>query len=40
MFENENDREVHTEYYIIIIIDGQNFFDQPVKRALRAYDKI
>ena len=38
-FENETDGEVHTKYYLLaaeikdynIIIDGRNFFDQPIK---------
>ena len=43
LFENENDRTVHTKYYIPtveikdynVMIDGKNFFDQPVKRSMR-----
>ena len=47
-FENEEDRKVHTEYYLPkveikdcnVIIDGKNFFDQPVKSDMRTYDNI
>ena len=47
-FENENDRKVHTGYYLPkvetkdynVIIDGKNFFDQPVKSDIRIYDNI
>ena len=47
-FENENDRTVHTKYYLSnveikdynVMIDGKNFFDQPVKSSVRTYDKI
>ena len=47
-FENENDRTVHTKYYLSnveikdynVMIDGKNFFDQPVKSSVRKYDKI
>ena len=39
LFENFNDRTVHIEYFLTtvdikewnVLIDGQNFFDQPVK---------
>ena len=42
-FENENDRTVHTKYYLPIVeikvynvvIDGKNFFVQPVKSTVR-----
>ena len=41
-FENETDREVHTKYYLpteeiknYVIIDGRNFFDQPIKMILK-----
>ena len=48
MFENTIDRTVHTKYHLPtgeikeynVIIDGQNFFDQPVKNNLRTYDNI
>ena len=44
-FENEGDRKVHTGYYLPkleikyynVIIDGKNFFDQPVKSDMRRY---
>ena len=47
-FENSTDRTVHTKYYLPtleiknynVMIDGQNFFDQPTKNDLRTYDKI
>ena len=47
-FENETDREVRTKYYISnveikdynFIIDGRNFFDQPIKNDLKIYDNI
>ena len=46
MFENEEDRKVHTEHYLPkveikeynVMIDGKN--DQPVKNSMRAYDVI
>ena len=45
---NETDREIHTKYYIPnveikdhnVIIDGRNFFDQPIKNDLKTYDNI
>ena len=47
-FENTRDRTVHTKYYLQtvkikgynVMIDGQNFFDQPVKSNLKTYDNI
>ena len=47
-FENENDRTVHTKYYLPtveikdynVMIDGRNFFNQPVKNNLITYDNI
>ena len=47
-FEKTADRTVHTKYYFPTVeikdfnfmIDGQNFFDQPVKKNLRIYDNI
>ena len=47
-FENEGDRKVHTGYYLPkveikhynIMIDGINFFDQPVKNHIITYDNI
>ena len=47
-FENETDREVHTKYYLPtvemkaynVIVDGRNFFDQPIKIGFKAYDNI
>ena len=48
LFENENGRTVHTKYYLTIVeikngsvmIDGRNFFNQPVKNNLITYDNI
>ena len=48
MFENNGDRKAHTGYFLPkveiknynVIIDGQNFFDQPVKNDMRTYDKL
>ena len=48
LFENEDDRTVHTKYYLPtvkikdynVMIDRQNFFDNPVKNDLRRYDNI
>ena len=48
LFENITDRVVHTGYYLPkikikdcnVMIDGQNFFNQPVKNTLRTYDNI
>ena len=47
-FECENDRTVHIKYYLPtveikycnVMIDGKNFFDQPVKSSARTYDTI
>ena len=46
-FKNRTDRTVHTEYSILkveikdyVIIDGKNFFDQPMKNDLKTYDNI
>ena len=47
-FENEADREAQTKYYLPaeelkdynVIIDGRNFFDQPIKNDLKTYDNI
>ena len=47
-FENENDRKVHTRYYLPkgeikdynAMIEGKNFFDQPVETNVRTYDNI
>ena len=48
MFENEDDRKIHTAYYLPkveikdcnVMIDGKNVFDQPVKYKMRTYDNI
>ena len=48
LFENETDREVHTKYYppseeikdYDVIIDGRNFFDQPIKNDFKANNNI
>ena len=47
-FENEGDRKVHAGYNLPkvetkdynVLIDGENFFDQPVKNNTRTYDNI
>ena len=47
-FENKDDRTVHTKYYAPtieikvynVMIDGKNYFDQPVKNDLITYDNI
>ena len=47
-FENNVDRTGHTGYFLPkvkikdynVIIDGENFFDQPVKNDLTIYDNI
>ena len=45
-FENEDNRKVHTKYYLPkvkinnVMIDGKNCFDQPVKSYMRTYDNI
>ena len=48
MFENEEDRKVHTKYCLPsveikeynVMIDGQDFFDQPVESGMKAYNNI
>ena len=43
LLENENERKVHTKYYLPkveikdynVMIDGNFFFDQPVKNDLK-----
>ena len=46
-FENTTDRTIHRKYYLptveiedYVMINGQNFFDQPVKNNLRTYNNI
>ena len=47
-FENTTDRAAHTKYYLQtveitdynVLIDRQNFFDQPVKNNLITYENI
>ena len=47
-FENDNDRTSHDEYYLPtveikdynIVINGENFFDQPIKNNKITYDNI
>ena len=47
-FENENDREAHTEYFFPraeikdcnVMVDGKNFLDQPITNDLKTYSKI
>ena len=46
--ENNTDRTVDTKYYLPtvkikdynVMIDGQNFYDQPDKNYLRTFDNI
>ena len=48
MFENANNRNVHTVYYLPkleikdynVMIDGKIFFAQPVEDDIRTYDNI
>ena len=48
MLGNEDDRKIHTKYYLPklevkyynVLINGKNFFDRLVKSDTRAYDKI
>ena len=48
MFENKDDRKVHTRYYhpkieikdYNVMIDGKNFFHQLVKSNMRTYGNI
>ena len=48
MFQNEDDRKVHTGYYLPkveikdsnVIIDGKNFFDERYKSDIRRYHNI
>ena len=47
-FENENDWTVYTKYYLAtaeikdynVMINGKDFFDQPVKSRVRTYDNM
>ena len=47
-FENEDDRTSHSTYYLPkveikdynVMIDGKNFFDQPINSDLKTYDNI
>ena len=47
-FEDENDRASHSNYYLPkvemkdynILIDGKNFFDQPINSELKTYENI
>ena len=47
-FENENDRTSHSTYYLPkveikdynVMIDGKNFFDQPVNSMIKTYENI
>ena len=48
VFWNEGDKKVHTRYYLPkveikdynVMIDGRNFFYQPVKNDMRTYGHI
>ena len=47
-FENENDRSLHSTYYLPeveikhnnVVIDGRNFFDQPIDSMTKTYENI
>ena len=47
-FENENDRTSHSTYYLPkveikdynVMIDGKNFFDQPINNMNKTYENI
>ena len=47
-FENEDDRTLHSTYYLPkvetkdynVMIDGKNFFDQPINNNLKTYENI
>ena len=47
-FENENDRKSHSNYYLPkveikdynVMIDGKNFFNQPINSDLKTYENI
>ena len=47
-FENDNGREGHKQHYLStveikvynVMIDGRNFFYQPIKSNLKTYDNI
>ena len=47
-FENENDRTSHSTYYLPkveikdynVMIDGRNFFDQPIDSMTKTYENI
>ena len=47
-FENEDDRKSHSDYYLPkvkikdynVMIDGKNFFDQPINSDLKTYENI
>ena len=47
-FENENDRSLHSTYYLPkveikdynVMIDGRNFFDQPINSMNKTYENI
>ena len=47
-FENEDDRTSHSTYYLPkveikdynVMIDGKNFFDQPINNNLKTYENI
>ena len=48
LFENENDRTSHSNYYVPKVevknhnvkIDGRNFFDQPINNNIKTYENI
>ena len=46
-FKDENGRKSHKQYYLLtveirdynVMIDGRNFFDQPITNYLKTYDR-
>ena len=48
LFKDDDGRESHKQYYLLtaeikdhnVIIDGRNFFDEPIKNHLKTYDNI
>ena len=47
-FKDDDGQESHRQYYLPtveikdynVVIDGRNFFDQPIKNDLKTYDNI
>ena len=48
IFENGNDRTLHSEYYLPKVeikeynvkIDGKTFYDQPINNDIKTYENI